>query len=71
MPLTVEAIEKLSFWLKHIDKFSGQNIWPKPSAVRVVYTDVSSTGFGGYCVQHGDQVITGRWSEEDARQSST
>ena len=35
--LTADAIEKLSFWLEHIDKFNGQNIWPKASAVRVVY----------------------------------
>ena len=43
--LTVEAAEELSFWQKHITKFNGQNIWPKLSAVRVVYTDASGTGF--------------------------
>ena len=69
--LTAEAAEELSFWHKHIEKFNGQNIWPKPSAVRVVYTDASGTGFGGYCVEHGDQVVTGQWSEEEAGQSST
>ena len=62
---------ELSFWLEHIDKFNGQNIWPKASAVRVVYSDASSVGFGGYCVEHGDQVVTGQWSEEETNQSST
>ena len=69
--LTAEATEELSFWLRHIRNFNGQNIWPKASAVRVVYTDASGTGFGGYCVEHGDQVVTGQWSEEEAKQSST
>ena len=31
-------------------------------AIRVVYSDTSSTGFGGYCIEH---------SEEDTTQSST
>ena len=69
--LTAEASEELSFWLKHIEKFNGQNIWPKPSAVQVVYTDASSTDFGGYYVDHGDQVLMGQWSEVESRQSST
>ena len=69
--LTADAMEELSFWLEHIDKFNGQNIWPRASAVRVVYSDASSTGFGGYCVEHGDQVVTGQWSKEETTQSST
>ena len=69
--LTADAMEELSFWLEHIDKFNGQNIWPRASAVRVVYSDASSTGFGGYCVEHGDQVVTGQWSKEETSQSST
>ena len=52
--LTADAVEELAFWLEHINTFNGQNIWPKASAVRVVYSDASSTGFGGYCVEHGD-----------------
>ena len=60
--LTAETTEELSFWLKHIKKFNGQKIWPKPSAVRVVYTNVSGTGFGDYCIEYGDQVVTGQRS---------
>ena len=52
--LTADAIEELSFWLEHINKFNGQNIWSKASAVQVVYSDASSTGFSGYCIEHGD-----------------
>ena len=52
--LTAEATEELSFWLEHIEKFNRQNIWSKPSAVQVAYTDISGTGFRGYCDEHGD-----------------
>ena len=61
----------MRFWLNEISKFNGQRIWPKPSAVRVVYSDASATGYGGYTVEHGTMVANGHWSPEDATQSST
>jgi len=36
----------------------------------VVYSDASSTGFGGYTVEHGSLVASGQWSTEEASQSS-
>lgn len=58
--LMSEALEELTFWLDNINGFNGQNIWPEPSAVRVVYSDASSTGYGGYCVEHGGYVAVGK-----------
>ena len=52
-------------------KFNGQHIWPKPSAVRVVYSDASSTEFGGYTVEHGNLIANGQWSADKAESSST
>ena len=69
--VTQEALEELTFWQDHSKRFNGQNIWPEPSAVRVVYSDASNTGYGGYCVEHGDRVAVGQWSPEEASQSST
>ena len=46
-------------------------MWPGPSAVRVVYSDTSSTGYGGYCIEHGDQVADGQWLPEEALWNST
>ena len=69
--LTPEALQELRFWLSEISKFNGQQIWPKPSAVRVVYSDASATGYGGYTVEHGTMVANGHWSPEEAAQSST
>ena len=41
--------------------FNGQSTWPNPSAVRVVYSD-SSTSYGGYCVEHGSHIANGQWT---------
>ena len=48
---------EIHFWLTEIVKFNGQNIWVGPSALRVVYTDASQTGYGGYTVEHGCGAI--------------
>jgi len=69
--LSDEAKKELSFWLSRIQQFNGQNLWPKPSAVRVIYSDASCTGYGGYEVEHGGQLATGQWDKEEAQQSST
>jgi len=71
LSLTKEAQGEVEFWLARISEFNRQNIWPKPSALRLVYSDVSSTGFGGYTVEHGSLVASGQWSAEEASQSST
>ena len=69
--LSPEAKQELNFWLDQLSNFNGSDIWPRLSAVRMVYSDASSTGYGGYMVEHGDKVATGQWSAEEANQSST
>ena len=44
---------------------------PKSSAVGVVYSDASDSGFGGYFVQCGLDLVSGVWSHEEMRISST
>ena len=69
--LTRQARGEVGFWLARISEYNGQNIWPKPSALRIVYSDASATGFGGHTVEHGNLVANGQWSAEEATQSST
>ena len=71
LPLSLDAKQELAFWLERITEFNGQNIWPKPSAMRVVYTDASDTGYGGYLVEHGNLVANGQWANDGEKQSST
>ena len=39
--------------------------------LRVVYSDASDSGYGGYIIEHGNLVANGQWSEQEAKQSST
>ena len=71
LQVSPEAAEELQFWCKCFPDFNGQNIWRSPSAVRVIYSDASDTGFGGYMVEHGPQIAHGQWSAWEAQQSST
>ena len=69
--LSPEAQDELSFWLACAADYKVQPIWYAPSAVRVVYSDASDTGYGGYVVEHGACVAYGQWSAKEALQSST
>ena len=71
LTITAEARTELSFWSKSLVERNLENIWKSPSAIRVVYSDASGSGFGGYTVEHGPQIVHGQWSEWEAQQSST
>ena len=69
--ITSEARQEVLFWLDNLDDVNGQGLWHSPSAIRVVYADASSTGYGGFTVEHGCHIAQGLFSEEEAAQSST
>ena len=52
LTLSFEARHELEFWLDSLKDYKSQPIWLSPSAVRVVYSDASDTGYGGYVVEH-------------------
>ena len=72
-PLNVsdEIRDELSFWLSNIDTINGRVMSPKSSAVGVVYSDASDSGFGGYFVQCGVDLVSSVWSEGQMHSSST
>ena len=39
--------------------------------MRIVYSDASDTGYGGFAVQHGCHIAQGIWSTNEMAQSST
>ena len=71
LTITPEVKEELQFWINQIDHINGKEIWHSPSAVRVVYSGASATGYGGFTVEHGCHVAHGAWSEVEMTQSST
>ena len=71
LSLTPDALSELSFWQSNLEEYNCQPLWREPGAVRVVYSDASDTGFGGYVVEHGHYVAHGQWDVTEAQQSST
>ena len=69
--LTEQARLEVNFWLTGLDKFNSQPIWHNRSAVRIIYSDASDTGYGGYTVEHGPYIAQGQWDQDEARLSST
>ena len=47
LSVTGEVRYELEFWMSGLEKFKSQPFWHSPSAVRVVYSDASDTGYGG------------------------
>ena len=71
LSITQEARQEVLFWLDNLDSVNGQGLWHSPSAIRVVYADAGSTGYGGFTVEHGCHIAQRLFSEEEAAQSST
>ena len=71
LKLNAEAIAELQFWELILQDYNSQPIWRQPGAVRVVYSDASDTGFGGYTVEHAGVVAHGHWDPLEAKESST
>ncbi len=71
--LTVSPLARgeLQFWFREIRQFNCQPVWHSPSAVGVVFSDASDSGYGGYTVECGPQVACGQWSLEESSGSST
>ena len=69
---TPEAEVELKFWAESLVIYNAQPIWRSPGTVRVVFSDASDVGYGGYTVEHGMHIAHGNWlPEEEAQQSST
>ena len=71
LPVSREARQEIQFWLDNLDNVNGQGLWHNPSAVRIVYADASSSGYGGFTVEHGCHVAHGLFSEIEVAQNST
>ena len=69
LQITDDAREELLFWLCSAKALNGRSFCWKPSATRVAYSDAS--GYDGFVVELGPHPVSGCWSEDEARQSST
>ncbi|KAJ8317957.1 hypothetical protein KUTeg_003048, partial [Tegillarca granosa] len=66
-----EARSELIFWLNNITKRNGQYIDCFTEFDYRVYSDASSTGYGGFIVENEKYEIFGSWSHLEMSESST
>jgi hypothetical protein len=73
LSLPALACDEILFWKSSLPAFNGRPIWFSPGATRVVFSDASATGFGGFhnMVEVGPDIAHGQWSEYEASLSST
>ena len=67
-----ETLSELHFWNSNIDSFNGYTYKPKPVTTKLIFTDASDSGYGGFiCTQLGKQICTGKFSANERGTSST
>ena len=64
--------EELKFWLNNLDDKNGHSILRNPIITKIIYSDASKVGYGGYIVQRmGCTIAQRKFSPNETNTSST
>ena len=55
--LNAEVKGELKIWLKNLDAKNGHNIKHNPTITKIIYSDASDSGYGGYILQQLGLVV--------------
>lgn len=69
--LSDESIKQIQFWIDNINCINVRNLFMQPSCDKMVHSDRSGHGFGGYCVESKHGVAHGAWNSEESCRCST
>ena len=70
--LSADALDEIQFWLTNYNFSEGYSFKPMPVTTKILFTDASDDGYGGYLVKRaGHVVVVGKFSELEHRTSST
>jgi hypothetical protein len=69
--LSDDSIEQISFWKNNLSDINVRMFTTDVSCNTIVYSDASSTGYGGYIVENPDSIAHGMWSDSEKLLSST
>ena len=69
--LSESSVEQLNFWKDNIKSINVKPFSSDESCHRVVYSDASDCGYGGYIVENPHNVAHGMWFESERKNSST
>ena len=64
--------DELNFWLENIEKSNVFSFKPKPVTAKVVFTDASEEGYGGFVFNRlSEEICKGRFTFDECGSSST
>ena len=64
--------EELQFWSQGLETMNGCSFKPQNTTTTMIFTDASSTGYGGYTVQQlGELICAGTFTNDEVETSST
>lgn len=70
--LNTETHHELQFWYDNYNFHTGYSFKPRPVVAKIVFTDASSAGYGGFLLKHvGKAVVVGKFAEHERIMSST
>ena len=69
--LSDNSIEQISFWKNNLSDINVRKFTTDVSCNTIVYSDASSTGYGGYIVENPNSIAHGMWSDSEKLLSST
>ena len=69
--LSEDNVAELKFWAESISRLNGFTIASRSAPRLTVYSDASSTGFGGFVENRSDLRFHGTWEESERNKSST
>ena len=67
-----EVRDEISFWIGNLDRVNGYHLAQTHAFTKVVYSDASDHGYGGYIAEKlGNVIARGSFTEAEAGTSST
>ena len=69
--LTDLSIDQINFWKSNLREINHKLFDSDLHCYTVIYSDASSTGYGGYIVENPNSIAHGMWSESEKLNSST
>ena len=68
--LSDNVLEELQFWLREVSNYKIRSLKEHKQFTKIVFSDASATGCGGYTVNVHNSVVHRSWSSDDMLKSS-
>lgn len=69
--MSEETVGQLVFWQSHLRSVNSADMYKQLKRSKIVYSDASHSGYGGYKVNAINGMLHGQWDFVEAAKSST